>query len=160
MLGHAIAALTVSTSSSSAARNLPLGGASSEQASQCRHHRLRRRTIADVLSGERRLMHLRAHVAWVEPVHPNVGLLGGEHVRQLLERGLRRAVATPACVALDSGVGRDVDDGAMSSAQQRKRRLHECERSDDVDGQDTFELVERDSRPATAVATVRECWRC
>ena len=51
--------------------------------------------------------------------HAQLGLLGGEHRRQVLERGLRRAVAAPALVGLDRGVGRDVHDRARATRPAR-----------------------------------------
>ena len=60
--------------------------------------------------GERVLVHLRPHVSGVDCVDTQLGVLGSEDRRQLLEGGLRRAVAAPALVRLDGGVRGDVDD--------------------------------------------------
>src|SRR5207249_4136562 len=40
---------------------------------------LRRRAVADVLAGERFLVHLPTHVARIHPVHADLRILGGEH---------------------------------------------------------------------------------
>ena len=69
-------------------------------------------------------------------------MLGGEDPRQLLERGLRRAVAAPALVGLDGGVGGDVEDH-RALVHARERELGERERGDHVDGVDALELGER-----------------
>ena len=108
-------ASTSASTVSSAARNRPLGGRLGEQAAQGGHDGLGLGPVGDVLAREGLLVHRRAHVAGIEPVDPHVGLLGGEHVATLLERRLRRAVAAPALVALDGGVGRDVDDRAAEA---------------------------------------------
>ena len=64
---------------------------------------------------------------------PQLGMLGGEDRRELLERGLRRAVPAPALVGLDRGVGRDVHDRAAARREQAEQRLDQRERRDDVD---------------------------
>ena len=79
------------------------------------------RSVGDVLAGERVLVHLGAHVAGIDDEHAHVGMLGREHGRQLLERGLRRAVAAPPFVRLDRGVGRDVHDRAVRRDERRQR---------------------------------------
>ena len=74
------------------------------------HAGLGRRAVGDVLAGEGVLVHLGAHVAGVDGQHPQLGVLGGEHPADVVERGLGGAVAAPALVGLDRRVGRDVDD--------------------------------------------------
>ena len=88
-------------------------------------------------------MHARVHVAGVDRVDPEAGLLGGEHACELLERRLRGAVAAPAFVGLDGGVGGDVDDAAAAASEQRERELREPQRREDVHYVDPLELVER-----------------
>ena len=83
---------------------------------------LGRRPVGDVLARERLLVHLRAHVAGVDGEDPQVRMLGGEDARELLERRLRRAVAAPALVRLDRGVGGDVDARTAPGVQPRRAR--------------------------------------
>jgi hypothetical protein len=85
-----------------------------------------------------------AQVARVDPPHAHGGLLGGQHGAQLLERGLRRAVAAPALVRLDGGVGGDVRDGAAVLGQHRQAQLEQGERGDEVDLEGAAERVERE----------------
>jgi hypothetical protein len=87
-------------------------------------------------------VHPRVHVARVDGVDAQVGPLGGEHGRELLERRLRSAVAAPARVGLDGRVGRDVHDPAPGG-QPRERVLDERERRDRVDAEDVLEDVDR-----------------
>src|SRR3989442_1570411 len=63
-----------------------------------------------VPAGEGLLVNLGVHVAGVHHVYPRLGVLCREHVRELLERRLGRAVPAPALVGLNGGVGRDVHD--------------------------------------------------
>ena len=79
-----------------------------DQGQQSGHARLRRGSVGDVLARERVLVHLGAHVAGIDDEDPQVGSLDGEDPTRVLERGLRRAVAAPARVRLDRGVGGDV----------------------------------------------------
>ena len=101
---------------------------------------LRERAVGDVLAGEGVLVHLRAHVAGIDPVDAEVGLLGGEDVRELLEPGLRGAVPAPSLVPLDRGVGGDVQDAAGAGREQRERLLDERERCDEIGAQDGLEV--------------------
>ena len=64
--------------------------------------------------GKARLVHRGAHVAGVEGVHPDVGVLDGEDGGEVVQRGFRRAVPTPAGIGLDRGVGAEHNDGAGS----------------------------------------------
>ena len=89
-------------------------------AQQAGHALLRRRAVGDVLAGERLLVHAGAHVAGVDGVDAQLRVLGGEHRAELLERGLGGAVAAPAGVRLDPGVGGDVEDAA-AGARLRQR---------------------------------------
>ena len=113
-----------------------------DEREQAGHAVARRRAVGDVLARERVLVHARVHVAGVDGVDAQVGALGGEHVGELLERRLRRAVAAPALVALDRGVGGDVDD-PPAGGHARQRELDERERRDRVDGEDVLERRER-----------------
>jgi hypothetical protein len=88
-------------------------------------------------------VHVGGHVAGVDGVDPQPGVLHGEDGGQLVEGGLAGAVATPAGVGLDGGVGADVDDGAAGVAQRGEDGLHERERGHDVDGEEVRELVGR-----------------
>ena len=97
----------------SAARKRPLGRSVVEQREQRRARRSRGLgTVGDVLAGEGVLVHLRAHVTGVDRVHAQRRLLGGQHRGELVQGGLRRAVAAPALVRLDRGVRRDVQHRA------------------------------------------------
>ena len=106
-------------------------------------HALRgRRAVGDVLAGEGLLVHARVHVARVDGVDAPCRVLGGEDRGQLLERGLRGAVAAPALVGLDRSVGGDVDDPGVLG-QARERELDQRQRGDHVDAVDGLEHVER-----------------
>ena len=130
----------------------------------------RRRNAGTTVSGSGRSeMSSPGNAAWCISVRMSpgsnqytlhVGFLGGEHVRQLLERRLRRPVAAPSGVALDGGVGGDVDHGAAVCAQQRQRRLQQCQWGDDVDREHVLELVERVVGQNAVEAMGRGCWRC
>ena len=109
--------------------------------------------------GERVLVHLRAHVAGVDGVDAQVGMLGGEDGAELLERRLRRAVAAPALVGLNGGVGGDVED-ARARAQTRQCELHERERGEHVDPVDLPRVRQRVVAPARAAGWARARWRC
>ena len=82
------------------------------------HDRLGQRAIGDVLARERVLVHLGAHVAGIDHQHAHARDARRRARRQLLERGLRRAVAAPTFVGLDRGVGRDVHDRAVRRGEQ------------------------------------------
>jgi hypothetical protein len=84
----------------------------------------------------------RVHVAGVEGVDGELRALGAEHVRELLERGLRRAISAPALVGLDRGVGGDVDD-PRAVGHGRERKLDQAQRCERVDLQDVLQDVER-----------------
>ena len=103
----------------SATRYRPLGWSDSISATSPGTTAVGQRTVGDVLARERVLVHLGAHVAGIDDEHAHVGMLGREHRRQLLERGLRRSVAAPSFVGLDRGVGRDVDDRAVRRGERR-----------------------------------------
>ena len=91
-----------------------------------------RRSVGDVLAGEGGLVHVGAEVAGVDAEHGHVGLLLGQHPGEVLEGGLRRAVAAPALVRLGGGVRGDGDHRAVRAAQSRERSLHQPQRADDV----------------------------
>ena len=120
----------------------PAGQVAGEQGEERGHALLGRRAVGDVLAGERRLVHRGVHVARVEGVDGEVRALGAEHVGELLERGLRRAVAAPALVGLDRGVGGDVDD-PRAVGHGRERELDQAQRGERVDLQHVLEDVER-----------------
>ena len=88
-------------------------------------------------------MQLGAHVTRVEGVHPQVRLLHREHRAEVVQRGLRRAVAAPTLVGLGGGVGADVDDHAAAPAQFGQQCLHQGQRCDDVYLVDAAQDVER-----------------
>ena len=118
----------------------PLG----DQPAERGHHRLGQRPVGDVLAGERRLVHVGAQVAGIDPPDPDGDLLGRQHVAGLLERGLGRSVAAPAGVRLDRGVGGDAEHGAAALAQRRQQQLGQGERGDHVDLEGGAQLVERE----------------
>ena len=74
---------------------------------------------------------MRAHVPGIDRVGAEGRILDPEHRREVSERGLRGAVAAPALVRLDGGVGADVDD-PRSLPEARQRELDEGERRDHV----------------------------
>ena len=93
-----------------------------DQGARTRARFLGRRPVGDVLAGERLLVHLRAHVAGVDGVDAQLRAARRRGPRvELLERGLRRAVAAPALVGLDGGVGGDVDDRRARAAAAAAR---------------------------------------
>ena len=75
---------------------------------------------------------LGVHVAGVEGVHAQLGVLDGEHRRGVVEGRLGRAVRPPAGVGLDGGVGRHVDDAAAAGAQCRQDELDQRDRREGV----------------------------
>ena len=87
----------------------PAGQVTLDQPQQARDALLRRRSVRNVLTRERLLLDLRAHVSWVDGVDAESGMLGAQNRRDLLESGLRRAVSTPALVRLEGRVGDDVE---------------------------------------------------
>ena len=66
-------------------------------------------------------MHVGGHVAGVDGVDAQLGVLDGEDGGELVEGGLARAVAAPARVGLDGGVGADVDDRAAGARRSAGR---------------------------------------
>ena len=88
-----------------------------DQREQPRDALLRRRPVGDVFAREGVLVHLRAHVAGIDRVHAQLGVLGRQHRAQLLERRLARAVPAPALVGLDGGVGGDVEDARAAASR-------------------------------------------
>ena len=109
--------------------------------------------VGDVLARERRLVHHRAQVAWVHRPDGERRELDGEHRAEMLECRLARAVAAPAFVRLDAGVGGDVDEArAWGVEQERQRVLHQAERCDDVHLERHAQFVER-------VVRQRRKWR-
>ena len=87
-------------------------------------------------------MHLGAHVAGVDGVDAQVGALDAEDRRPLLERGLGGAVAAPAVVGLNAGVGGDVENRA-AVGDVGEGELRECQWGQHVDAVDVLEDVER-----------------
>ena len=83
-----------------------------QEPEQRRYGGRRLRAVGDVLAGERVLVHLGAHVARVDGVHAQRGLLGRQHPGRVVEPGLGRAVAAPGLVGLDRRVRRQVEDRA------------------------------------------------
>ena len=138
----------------------PLGLIRLDQRDETGRDRGGQRTVGDVFAGERVLVHLGAHVAGIDHEHAHVGMLGREHRRQLLERGLRRSVAAPTFVGLDRGVGRDVHDRAVRRDERRQQLLRQRERRDHVDLVDAAEHVEIDRRRARAAGSRPTCSRC
>ena len=120
----------------------PLGSIGLDQCDETGDNRGRQRAIRDVFAGERVLVHLGAHVARIDDQHAQLRMLGREHRRDLLERGLRRSVAAPRFVGLDRRVGGDVHDRAMRGDERGQQLLRQRERRDDVD----FVNVRREHR--------------
>ena len=114
-----------------------------EQVQQGGHALLGERAVGDVLAGERGLVHGRAQVAGIDDVDREVGVLDGQDLAELLERGLRRAVRAPALVGLDRGVGGDRQD-ACAGPQLGPQRLEHAQLGDGVRAQDVLEVVEVD----------------
>src|SRR3954470_11728322 len=71
-----------------------------------------KRTIRDVLSWKRLLVHSRAHVAGIDQYGGHtVGVkFGCQCAREQFQRRLGRAVGSPAGVGASRSVARDVDD--------------------------------------------------
>ena len=82
--------------------------------------------------GNARLVHVGAPCRRVDRVDAQVGVLDREHRGQLVQRGLAGAVAAPARVGLDRGVGADVDTVPRAAAA-RGAGLDEGERGEHVD---------------------------
>ena len=106
--------------------------------------------VGDVLARERPLVHGGAHVAGVERVDGQVGLLDAEHGRVVVERGLGGAVAAPARVGLDGGVGAERHHGAAGGAQRGQRELGELQRGEQGGLEDGAQRVGRVGRRAAA----------
>ncbi len=135
------------------------GGRSLDQPEQARHALLRRWAVGDVLAREGILVHLRAHVARIDGVDPQRRVLLGEDRRELVERGLRGAVAAPARVRLDRGVGAHVDDRA-AVRHPRQDQLRERDGGEHVDLIDAFEHVQRVATERRLRARPEHCSRC
>ena len=88
------------------------------------------------------LLHVRTHVARIDPVHAQVAALGGEDRRQLLECRLARAIATPARIRVHCGVARDVDD-ARAGLEHVLQLLDHCERREHVRQEHLDQRLER-----------------
>ena len=89
-------------------------------------------------------MHRGVHVAGIEDEHARRGAveLGGEHARDVFERGLRRAIAAPGFVSFNAGVRRKVDDRCnLGASHQLERMLGEMNRREDVDGEERIERL-------------------
>ena len=99
--------------------------------------------VRDVLAGEGQLVHVGAQVAGIGPPDPQRRLLGGQHVRGLLQGGLGRAVAAPARVGLHRRVRGDVQHRAAAGAQQRQHQLGQRDRRDHVHLERGAQLVRR-----------------
>ena len=76
-----------------------LGGCAGDRARRRGHGRLRQRAVGDVLAGEGLLVHRVRMSPGSTQYHRRAGRSAREHVGQLLEGGLRRAVAAPPLVA-------------------------------------------------------------
>ena len=130
-----------------------------DQRQQAGNALLGRRPVGDVLAGERVLLHPRAHVARVDRVRAQAGVLGCEDRRQVGQRGLGRAVAAPGLVRLDGRIRAEVDD-ARVGGEARQRELDERERSEHVHLVDLAQRVEVVVARAAAAASGRARWRC
>src|SRR5438105_15414494 len=96
------------------------------QDEQARDAYLRQRPVANVLAWEGFLMHLCAHIAWINPVDTPLGVLCREDMRELLKRGLARPVAAPTCVCFNACIAGDVDN-ACARLQVARKSLVEAE---------------------------------
>src|SRR5438270_7867155 len=112
------------------------------QGEQARDAHLRQRSVADVLAWEGFLMHLRAHIAWINPVDTPLGVLCREDMRELLKRGLARPVATPTFICFNARIAGDVDN-ASSWLQVAMKCLEECERGDHVGAVHLLKHIQR-----------------
>src|SRR5438105_373048 len=112
------------------------------QDEQARDAYLRQRPVADVLAGEGFLMHLRAHIAGINPVDTPLGVLCREDMRELLKRGLARAVAAPTFVCLNACIAGDVDN-AGSWLDMVVKCLEERERGDHVGAVHLLKHIQR-----------------
>src|SRR5216683_2691782 len=72
-----------------------------QQFEQSRYARLRQRAIADIFSRKSLLMHLRAHIARVNPVDAPRRIFSRQDMRELFQRRLARSITTPSLVALN-----------------------------------------------------------
>src|SRR5579885_3743520 len=75
-----------------------------QQDKQPRHAHFRQWTVADIFARKGFLVHLRAHIARIDPVDAPVRVFGGQDVGKLFERGLAGTIAAPALIRLDSRV--------------------------------------------------------
>ncbi len=80
-------------------------------------------------------MHLGAHVARIHHQDAEVGAFDRQHPARMLERRLRRAVATPPEVGLDRGIGGDVHDGG-ALVEELAEVVHQRDRCHDVHVED------------------------
>src|SRR6266566_2686015 len=103
------------------------------------------RTIADVLTGERVLMHLRPEIPRVDrdDADARIAQFVCERLAQELERGLATPIGAPPRIAAARRVTRDVHDEASRWFQDRKACVDQCERSDDVDLVDASKDLKR-----------------
>ena len=150
MVGRAVMTVmptsTELTSRAAASRlpgTCPDAGRSPIKPQQCGNDGRRQRPVADVLIGERRLVHRGAHVPRIHGIHVQIWILHRQGAVQMVQRRLGGTVSTPAWIVLDGCVGGDPEHrpaGRTQSGQQcdgqRQRRLH-------VDRQDPGELRRR-----------------
>ncbi len=126
-----------------AARYRPLGSRSATSRVNAGTTVSRPGPVGDVLAREGLLVHVGAQVARVGPPDPDRELLGGQHVRGLLQGGLGRAVAAPARVGLHRRVRGDVQHRAAAGPQQRQQQLGQRDRRDHVHLERGPQLVHR-----------------
>src|SRR5688572_1640916 len=105
---------------------------------------VRQRSIGDVLTGKRLLVHPRSHVAGIdEDGRDSVGeQFDGEGSGQQLEGSLAGAIRTPAGIRLVRGVTRDIHDETTSLSEQRYRELDERNRRAGVDREYATEALD------------------
>src|SRR5256712_4083477 len=103
------------------------------------------RTIADVLTGERVLVHLRPKITRIDRDDADTRLTQFvcKRLAHELERGLAAPVAAPPRIASARRVARDVHDEAPRCFQDRQELVDECERSENVDFVDASKDLKR-----------------
>src|SRR5260221_5434678 len=113
-----------------------------EQFEQTWHTHFRQRAITDILTWVCLLVHLGAHIAWINPVDTPCRIFGGENVRKLFERCFARSIATPTLICLHTRVAGDVDD-ARARFQEMLHCLDKRQGSNNVGAVHSLEHFKR-----------------
>src|ERR1700687_1275245 len=85
------------------------GESSGDKRQETRDAFLWQGSIADIFAGKGFLMHLRTHIAWIDPVDTARGMFGGQNMRELLQRSLTGTITAPTSIGLNTGIASNID---------------------------------------------------